>query len=444
MLRRLIFCALSLGIVPLGCAPASPYDRAWVGHQIETSVGHAVGDPTRAPSLPPGASDVGALGEDDAVAVALWNSAALGAELEQIGASQADLAEAGALANPTFSLLFPIGPRQVELSVLAPVSSLVQRPFRVKMARLDVERVARGLVQRGLDLARDARLAWIEVEAARARAEARRELAQAWGAVAKVARARLTAGDAAAVEAAAAEADARDAQDQSERAATDHAAAIQRLRLVLGLADGSLGGRLGTRAAPLDERAPAAEEALVDLALAARPDVRAAEIAVETAAARRGWEKSRIVNLMARLDVKPIGSQGGPPLLPLPGVQAEIPIFNWNQGGVGRAEAEVAAAALRYRVVRQGVVTDVRVARLSLAQAVASLRRYRDEVLPLLQKAATTAQRSFETGDQPYLVTLEATRRLQDARLRLVDLEAEVRRARANLERHVGRREHVR
>ncbi|APR79723.1 Heavy metal RND efflux outer membrane protein, CzcC family protein [Minicystis rosea] len=442
MRRWSIGCAIAL--VPLGCAPSSPYDRAWVGRQIEATVGHAVGDPTRAPSLPPQIGDVGALDEDEAIAIALWNSAALGAELAQLGASRADLAEAGALANPTFSLLFPIGPRQVELSVLAPISSLVQRPFRVKAARLDVERVARGLVQRGLDLARDTRLAWIDAEAARARVATRRALAEAWGSVAKVARARLSAGDAAAVEAATAEADARDAEDQSDRAATDHAAALQRLRFVIGLADGPLGGRLGTRATPLDERAPRGEGALTELALAARPDVRAAEIAVESAAARSGWEKSRVVSLMARLDVKPIGSQGGPPLLPLPGVQAELPIFNWNQGGVGRAEADLAAAALRYRAAREGVITDVRIARLALAQAMTSLHRYRDEVLPLLQRAADTAYQSFKTGEQPYLVALESTRRLQDARLRLIDLEAEVRRARAHLERHVGRREHAR
>lgn len=441
MRHRPILCAAALGSALLGCGATSPYDRAWVGKQIADSSGHALGDVTRPPSLPPATRDAGALGEDDAVAVALWNSAAFGVELAQLGASQADLAEAGTLANPTLSLLFPIGPRQVELSLLAPVSSLIQRPFRVKMARLDVERVARGLVQRGLDLARDARLAWIDAEAAKAKAEARKELAESWSAIAKVARARLSAGDTAAVEAAAAEADAIDAQDQRERAATEQAAAVQRLRLTLGLADGALGNGLGTRTSPIDERAPLDEATLLELALAARPDVRAAEIAVEAAAARSGWEKSRIVALIARLDVKPIGSQGGPPLLPLPGFQVDIPIFNWNQGGVGRAEAEVAAAALRYRLARQAVLTDVRLARLSLSQAVGSLRRFRETVLPLLQKAADTSTQSFKTGDQPYLVTLEATRRLADARLRRIDLEAEVRRARANLERHVGRRQ---
>ena len=57
-------------------------------------------------------------------------------------------------------------------------------------ARLDVERTARGLVLRGLDLVRDARMAWIDAEAAKARAVARKELAVTWQHVAKIARAR--------------------------------------------------------------------------------------------------------------------------------------------------------------------------------------------------------------------------------------------------------------
>lgn len=438
-------CLVVLAAALLGCSATSPYDRVWIGRELERAAGHAPpDDPTREPSLPPGTRGVGALDEDAAVAVALWNNASFGAELAQLGASQADLAEAGALPNPTLSLLLPIGPRQLEASLLAPIAALVQRPFRVKAAKLDVERAARGLVQRGLDLVRDVRLGWIEVEAAKARADARQELARTWSDIAKIARARRDVGDAPAVEAATAEADAQDAEDQSERARTDLAASLERLRLLLGLAEGALGRTIGTRSSPLDERAPPDEAALLASALTARPDVRAAEIAVEAAGERMGWEKSRVFAMLARFDVKPIGTQGGPPLLPLPGAQVELPIFNWNPGGIGRAEAELAVSTLRYRQLRQGVATDIRISRLQLAQAIASLRRFRDKVLPELEKAAATAQHSFETGAEPYLVVLEATRRQRDARLRRIDLEADVRRSRANLERHLGRKQDAR
>ncbi|EYF01950.1 Heavy metal RND efflux outer membrane protein, CzcC family [Chondromyces apiculatus DSM 436] len=415
-----------------------------MGREIQRATRHAPGDPTRAPTLPPGVPQPEALREDDAVAVALWNSAAFGAELAQLDASQADLAEAGTLPNPTLSLLLPIGPRQLELTALAPISALIQRPYRVKAAKLDMERVARGLVQRGLDLARDARLAWIEVEAAKARAQARRDLATTWRDVARVARVRHEAGDAAEIEVATAEADATDALDQSERALTDLASSLARLRLMLGLAEVPLGKGLGTRSAPIDEEPPPEEAALLQLATASRPDVRAAELAIEAAGERLGWEKAKIFQLLGRLDVKPIGSMGGPPLLPLPGGQIEIPLFDWNPGGRGRAEAEMAASAHRYRLLKQTMVTDIRLARMQFVQALSSLRRFRETVLPLLERAAAISYESFKVGAEPYLVVLDATRRLRDARLRRIDLEAEVRRARAALERHVGRRPNVR
>jgi len=435
-----VVCVAALAGSLFGCAN-SPYDHAWVGREIAHASGHAPGDPTKDASLPPGVDDLSALSEESAVAVALWNNAAFGAELAQLGASRADLAEAGALPNPTLSFLLPIGPRQLEATLLFPLAALVQRPFRIKAAKLDVERTARGLVQRGLDLARDVRLAWIEAEAAKARVTAREDLATAWQNVAKIAQARRDVGDTPPIESITAEADAQDAADQLERAKTERAAALERLRLLLGLSESNLGTKLGTDGSPLDEREPLAEDALLSLALAARPDVRAAEISAEAAGERIGWEKSRVFALLGRFDVKPIGSQGGPPLLPLPGAQLEIPIFNWNPGGIGRAEAELVAATLRYRQLRQTIATDVRVSRLELAQALASLHRFRDVVVPLLEKAQAIALRSFEAGAEPYLVVLEATRRLRDARLRKIDLEVAVRRARANLERHVGRKQ---
>ncbi len=425
----------------LGCA-SSPYDNAWVSRELGRASGHVVNeDPMREPSLPSGVQDVHALDEDGAVALALWNNAGFGAELAQLGTSRADLAEAGALPNPTLSFLLPIGPRQLETTLLFPLTALIQRPYRIDAAKLDVERTARGLVQRGLDVARDARLAWIDADAANARMQARDELRRTWQKVAKVARARHEDGETAPLEALAADADARDAEDQLQRAKTDFAITTARLRFVLGLAESPLGQGIGTASSAVDERLPLDEDALVKTALAARPDVRAAEMATEAAGARIGWEKSRVFMLLGRFDVKPIGSQGGPPLLPLPGAQLEIPIFNWNPGGIGRAEAEFVMTTLRYRQLRQTIATDIRVARLELIQALASLHRFRDEVLPLLERAATIALRTFEAGAESYVVVLEATRRVGEARLRKIDLEAAVRRARAHLERHIGRKQ---
>src|SRR5262245_32792401 len=100
-MRQVSFaCLIGLMGMLIGCTATSPYDRGWIGRELKRTVGHDLGDPTRGPSLPPGMRDAGALSEEDAIAVALWNSAAFGAELAGLGASQADLADAGALPNP--------------------------------------------------------------------------------------------------------------------------------------------------------------------------------------------------------------------------------------------------------------------------------------------------------------------------------------------------------
>ena len=121
-----VLFALALALGATGCA-SSPYDRAWVERAVADATGHAPGkELIAAPSVPPGGTNLGALTADDAVATALWNSARFQVELTRLGFSRADLAEAGALPNPTLSFLLPIGPRQAELTATYPVAALLQ------------------------------------------------------------------------------------------------------------------------------------------------------------------------------------------------------------------------------------------------------------------------------------------------------------------------------
>lgn len=78
--------------------------------------------------------------------------------LAELGVAKADLVEAGLIRNPVFSILFPLGPKQLEFTLTWPIEALWQRPRRVAAAQLDVARAAERLVQGGLDLVRDVRL----------------------------------------------------------------------------------------------------------------------------------------------------------------------------------------------------------------------------------------------------------------------------------------------
>jgi cobalt-zinc-cadmium efflux system outer membrane protein len=433
--------ALLASACAIGCA-SSPYDRAWVDKAITDATGHAPGkEKPSAPSVPPGVTSLGAVTADDAVATALWNSARFQVELARLGFSRADLAEAGALPNPTFSFLLPIGPRQAELFATYPLAVLVQRPYRIAAAKADVERTARNLVEVALDLVRDVRLAHAEAMVASRRVIVRREIEQTWAAIAKLTEARQRAGDASELEVRAARAEALTASDAMTRAASDERLVRQRLLRLVGLAQSPLGDQLGVAQTPVETALPPPAETLVKDAFAARPDVRGAEMAIEAAGSRLGWERSKIVQVLARLDVKPIGTRGGSPSLVLPGATLEVPIFNWNPGGRGRAEAEMTQAAFRYVTVRDDVATEVRIAREQLEQALGSLLPWREKVLPLLDANVTSALKAYESGSETYLLVLDSTRRAQDAKLRALDLEIDVLRARAALARAVGRRQ---
>ncbi len=424
-----------------GCASSS-YDRAWVDRAVVDTTGHGIGpEKVAAPSLPPRVAQIEAVTADDAVATALWNSARFQVELTRLGFSRADLAEAGALPNPTLSLLLPIGPRQAELSATYPIAVLIQRPYRVAAAKADVERTARALVEVALDLVRDARLAHAEAMVAARRVTLRREIEQTWQNISKLTIARQRAGDASELEVRAAEADTFTAADALRRAESDERLAQERLRRVVGLAQSPLGSRLRVAQAPIATGEPQPADDLVKEAFAARPDVRGAEMAIEAAGSRLGWETTKILQLFARLDVKPVGPRGGAPSFVLPGAQLDIPIFNWNPGGRKRAQAELSQAAFRYVMVRDDVATEVRLAREQLAQALASLAPWREKILVLLDANVASSLRAYQSGSESYLLVLDSTRRAQDAKLRALDLETEVLRASAALGRAVGRRQ---
>ena len=438
----------------LGCGGSSGYDKAWIAAEIGKGTGHDVRsvdeDGSRrnhefafAASLPKGVASTSALTEDDAVAIALWNSAQLQADLAQIGFSRSDLADARALPNPNLSFLFPIGTRQLELSAQYPVGALLQRPFRVAVAKLDVERAARSLVQSGLDTTRDVRIAWAELEASGHRKRLRRRAGDLMAKSAELVRSRHLSGDVSALEADVLNAESLGAEELAGRAVREENLARTRLRMLLGLASSPLGTTLDARPSDPETSDPPPLEMLERTALASRPELRASELAVEAAAERGGLEKAKLIQLFARLDAKPTGSGGGPPLLWIPGVTADLPIFSQNPGGRERAAAELSRASWLYLVTRQQVLTDVRLAREELTMASASRAPWATSIVPLQERNVAAALRAYEAGAEPYLVVLDATRKLVDANVRAVELGLDVRRARARLDRAVGWRIHA-
>jgi outer membrane protein, heavy metal efflux system len=375
-----------------------------------------------------------ALSEDDAVALALAQSPRYRADLTRLDSARADLDEARRPSNPQLTLLGAIGPVSAMATLLAPLESLWQLPLRSKVAARALESIAHSLLQSGLDLARDARLAHIARGLAEQRVSARAELAVLVTQLSELAGERVRVGEAASFEAAALHAEAALALDALQASESERTITRAELRTVLGLDARAPGFDLVFRR-PLVKPPPL--RALTKLALRSRPDVRAAELSVLAAGARLGWERSRVVAVAAQLE----GHWTRPDVFASRmGARVELPIFGLNPGGIGRAHAEIARAAAAFSTLRQQVALEIMRAHTRAHQVEASLLRHRSEVLPALETARAAAVQSYELGEDTYAVVLDIMRRLGEARLREAELVADARRALAELERAVGAR----
>jgi cobalt-zinc-cadmium efflux system outer membrane protein len=187
-------------------------------------------------------------------------------------------------------------------------------------------------------------------------------------------------------------------------------------------------------AGQLPQSAPNLDE-LLALASAARPDLRAAELAIEVAGASAGLEKAKIVDLVAALDVNGQSTQ----LFEIgPGVLLTIPIFNQNQGGRARAATELEQASWTYIATLQRITADVRSAHARFIQAQEALAQWPKQVMEPAENSTRLAKRAYQLGGASHLVVLETTRNWIAAKLQQADLEADLRRAWAELARSVG------
>ena len=123
-----------------------------------------------------------------------------------------------------------------------------------------------------------------------------------------------------------------------------------------------------------------------------------------------------------------------------PGLAMEIPLFNRGQGRISRAEAELEQAALQLAALRAQVESETAAAAARLSQVAASLQRLRRELIPVAEQTLALSGKAYEAGDIAYLDLQSAKRPLLDLRLREAVAEAAVARARAELDRAVGRK----
>ncbi|OGX88696.1 TolC family protein [Hymenobacter glacialis] len=429
---------LALPLLLAGCVSTkSTYNRDQVARRLKARSGYELGAARTASAPAPTLPNLqDGLSEDETVTLALTRNPAFQADLSTLALAQADLQDAGLLANPVLSGVTAYGTSPVFLALNFASDLLWQRPGRVDAAQLETQRVAESLVSRGLLVSRDAQVSYTDITLADERLRIAREGIVMRAEVARIMRARYRVGEASELETVAPSADSLRAVDDFYRARRDAQVARLRLLATLGL-DSVNADSLRFTAAPASAVVVPPLRTLLDSAYAARPDLWAARIGIEGIGKRLKWERSRVfsfvLSLNARLnDPKPVSLA--------PGAAIGLPIFNRNQGRISRVKAELEQASWQYLALRQTVNLDVREAYAQYEQATQSVALWERSYLPTLTDALRRSTNAFINGDFPYVQVAETTRQLLDAQQRAADARADQRRALARLRYAVGGR----
>ena len=434
-LRALVAILLAVSFVGCASTRCAP-GRRQVDYELQSRVSRSIG-----PSQCGGESlipeDVlldDGVTADEAVALALWNNSAFNATLAQLGMARGDLTQAGLLRNPQFFLLLPGATKQLEWALFLPVDALLLRETRLDLSEREVCRVAEELVQNGLNLVRDARVAHADLTFAVDRSALANEAVKVRKSIADLTRKQLDAGDISELEATTARIDLLRAQADAAGLAHAVAQAESRLKQLMGI--GLWTTPLHPSATDINNRVLSFElQSLIAEATTCRPDLKAAAFAVEAAKKRADVSRWQWLKFDAVADAN-AGGAGNTNFGP--GFRFDMPIFDRNQGGIQTADWSVYQATQNYNTIRDQVVMEVQTAYSQARQATDNLSILRSNVLTSLQEAVGLAGKAYADGGAPYFLVLQTASQFLDARAQELQLVSDLQKAHANLDRSVG------
>ncbi len=325
---------------------------------------------------------------DDAVQIALFNNRGLQARFQDLGITEAEVVQAGRLANPGISFgRFRRGDEtELERGIHFNLARLIALPLIRGVEARRLEATQHLVTLSMLALASDTRKAWVTALAAEETVRYLRRVSQAAEAGAELARRMEQVGNFSKLQRAREQSFHADAALNLARAEQAQRAMRERLTRLLGL----WGEQTGFK---LPERLPDLPPELADrpdierVALAQRLDVQAARLAAEQTARNLGLSKAtRFINVLELGAVR--NSSNEAPTQRGWEVGFELPLFDGGGARVARAEAVYLQAAHRAAETAIHARSEVREAYGAWRSAYDIARHHQDEIVPLRQQIA--------------------------------------------------------
>jgi cobalt-zinc-cadmium efflux system outer membrane protein len=462
-----------------GCASVNPgpdFDR--VDRQVESAIGERVGyRPGDEPAVRARVAELleGGLSVQEAVQLALLNNPRVWAGLMRTGMARADVVQAGLFTNPTVGILlrFPEagGLADLETALAQNIADLWMIPARTRAAERDLDRSILETAREATAIANDVKVAYFNAVAAQRAWEISRENLALVEQLLRITEARLEAGAVGVLDVNLVRGLRLRAEVDQRNARLAAATARRTLATLLGLeAPAEDLALIDPLPAPLTAGIDA--EQLIEVALQARLDLRAARDAVAAAEARVRFEYARVFqnvelsfelersarrappgrNIAAdtarasiargALTAPEVESRGQRRLARSqeieailgPGLSVTLPLFDQNQAQIARARLALQEADALLESLQRAIAQETREAVDRATTAWAIARIYEQEVLPQAQTTLELSQSAYQAGQTSILNVIDAQRSLletrqayiaalQSAATALVDLE---------------------
>ncbi|RJG27912.1 TolC family protein [Massilia cavernae] len=326
------------------------------------------------------------LSAETAVQVALLNNRGLQASLAELGVAEADLVQAGRMANPSFSFGRLAGGHDVEIerSVMFDIVGLLTIPLRsgIESRRFEIAKLQ--AASEAVRLASETRKAYFNAVAARQTALYMEQVRTSAEASAELAKRMAEVGNFSKLDQAREQAFYADATAQVARSRHNATVAREQLVRLMGVWGLQTGLALPDRLPDLPQ-STTSENNIETLAMEQRLDVQVAKRDADMTARALGLSKATgVINVMHAGYVN--SSKTGSPRENGYEIELELPIFDWGRSRVAKAQAiymqsvhRTADAAIRAR-------SEVREAYSAYRTSHDLAKHYRDEVVPLRKK----------------------------------------------------------
>jgi len=121
------------------------------------------------------------------------------------------------------------------------------------------------------------------------------------------------------------------------------------------------------------------------------------------------------------------------------GLSIPLPLFDRNQGNIQEAMYMLAKTEEQRKVVQTDLAAALAEASTKLSSSFSEITIIRNDVSPLAKSAFDSASQGYHEGKFEYLVELDAQRTLFEVRARYIEALAGYHKARADVERLIGR-----